>query len=297
MDFRRLHTFRTVAALRSFSGAAKALHCSQSTASTQIKILEKELGTALFERLGTGIALTKAGEAYLAYANKILSIQEEARYRLGETSTPAVTLSLRMPQSLSERYFPEILARFQETYPRVGFDVSVCAFSELHAELRTGVTDAAFLLADEAVKEDLLVRCLATVELVFVSAPGWHAPDAGDFELADLEHARVFIPKHDCSYRMRLSRLLLEENVRPRALVECNSLTMLKQCVARGLGTALLPAFCVEEERRRGELAALSSSSVRLETGLLMIRHKNAWMSDELRHFLFLCEEAFASAR
>ncbi len=296
MDFRRLQTFRTVAALGGFSRAARALHCSQSTASTQIRMLEEELGARLFERLGTGIALTEAGERYLVYAAKILSIQEEARARVGAAAAAPVTLSLRMPQSLSERYLPGILERYQRKYPQVGFDVSVCAFSELQAELRTGVTDAAFLLADDVAKEDLAARLLSTVRLVFVLGPGRRSSGDGAFALEELERTRLFIPKHDCSYRMRLKESLIEEKITPLSVVECNSLSMLKRCVAKGLGAALLPEFSVEDEARRGELVILSPPAAVMETGLLMIRHKNAWMSEELRYFLSLCEAKFGGA-
>ena len=291
MDFRRLHTFRTVAALGSFSKAASILHCSQSTASTQIRILEEELETPLFQRLGTTITLTKAGEVYLRYANKLLSIHDEAKARVQKIPSPPATLSLRMPQSLSEQYLPRIIERFQGTFPHVGFDVSVCAFSELQAELRTGVTDVAFLLAESITREDLRVRCLAEVALCFVCSPDFCPPREAEFELRDLAACTLFVPKHDCSYRQGLKQVLLENDIRPLSVVECNSMAMLKQCVAKGLGVALLPEFSLQREFFRKELVRLSHPSLRMETGLLMILHKNKWVSEELNLLLRICGE------
>lgn len=292
MDFRRLHTFRTVAALASFSKAATTLHCSQSTVSTQIKTLEEELDVTLFDRQGAGVALTKVGEIYLAYANRLLSIEEEARARVREKIDPPASLSLRMPQSVSERFLPEIIARFRPRHPLVGFDVSVCAFSDLHVELRTGVTDAAFLLVDDIPKSDLRTRRLAVAPLVFVDAPGRRGANGRRaLRLRDLAEHSLLLPKHDCSYRMLLKQKLSERDIRPRSIVECNSMAMLKRCVAMGLGLALVPAFAVAEELARGELEAQPWGGKALEIGLLLIQHKNAWVSPELEDFLQVCDE------
>lgn len=291
MDFRRLEALRTVASLMSFSKAAKALHCTQSTVSAQIKTLEQELGATLFHRRGTAIALTKAGEAYLHYADKLLRIRNEAQTRVREAAEPECVLALRMPQSLSERYLPEILQAFQKEHPRVGLDVSVCAFAELQAELRAGVVDAAFLLAESVSTPDLDAQCLAVKELVFIAGPDHPAARLPRFGFADLAGRALLVPKHDCSYRMFLRRELLERDIRPDAVIECNSMGMLTACAARGLGVALVPEFVVSEELRRGALVRLAWDDGPLETGALMIRHKNAWMSDELRRFLEICRE------
>jgi len=291
MDFRRLEALRTVAAMMSFSKAAKALHCTQSTVSAQIKTLEQELGAALFHRRGTAIALTKAGEAYLHYADKLLRIRNEAQTRVREAAEPECVLSLRMPQSLSERYLPEIIQAFHLEHPRVGLDVSVCAFAELQAELRAGVVDAAFLLAESVSVSDLDAQCLAVQKLVFVAGPDHPAVRLPRFGFADLAGCVILVPKHDCGYRMFLRRELLERDIRPGAVVECNSMGMLAACAARGLGAALVPEFAVSEELRRGTLVRLPWDGGPLETGVLMIRHKNAWASDELRRFLDICRE------
>ncbi len=291
MDFRRLETLRTVAAMMSFSKAASALHCTQSTVSAQIKTLEQELGAALFHRRGTSIALTKAGEAYLHYADKLLRIQKEAQTRIREAAEPECVLSLRMPQSLSERYLPEILKAFQREHPRVGLDVSVCAFAELQDELRAGVVDAAFLLAESVSASDLNAQCLAMKELIFIAGPDYPAAQFPRFGFADLAGRVLLVPKHDCSYRMFLRRELLEREIRPSVVIECNSMGMLTACAAKGLGVALVPEFAVLEGLRQGVLVRLPWDGGPLETGVLMIRHRNAWMSDELRRFLEVCRE------
>ncbi len=290
MDFRRLQTFRTVAALLSFSGAAELLHCTQSTVSSQIRTLEDDLGVPLFLRQGTGVVLTPAGETYLAYAGKLLALQEEAVQRAREERQPAATLSLRMPQSLAEAYLPQIIAAFQPDHPRVGLDVAVCGFSVLEAELRTGLTDLAFLLCHDLATPGLVTTRLATRRLVFVAGPRTAAATTS-FGWTDLANCCLFTPKHDCSYRMEVEQELQSRGLHPCSLIQCNSLTMLRRCVAQDLGVALVPAFAVRDDLAQGTLVPLPWREKPLTTGLLMFRHRDAAETPERRDFLALCTE------
>jgi DNA-binding transcriptional LysR family regulator len=62
-----------------FNRAAQALNYAQSTISTQIRLLEEELGKPLFDRLSKTIVLTEAGQVLLRYAGKMPDIEKETR--------------------------------------------------------------------------------------------------------------------------------------------------------------------------------------------------------------------------
>ncbi|HIV80047.1 MAG TPA: LysR family transcriptional regulator, partial [Candidatus Avanaerovorax faecigallinarum] len=65
MELRQITTFIKVAQLGSFSNAADSLGYSQSAVTVQIRQLEDELGTRLFDRMGKRIALTDPGSQFL----------------------------------------------------------------------------------------------------------------------------------------------------------------------------------------------------------------------------------------
>ncbi len=75
---RKLQGFVRVAEMHSFTAAAESLFISQSALSQQIKLLEQQLGFALFDRHARGAALTQAGAAFLPHARELLALYDNA---------------------------------------------------------------------------------------------------------------------------------------------------------------------------------------------------------------------------
>ena len=98
MDFREINTFIHVANQESFSKAADVLGYTQAAVSIQIKQLESELGTRLFDRIGKHISLTHQGKVFYQYALRITSEIEEAKdvHSGSERSSRSVLLFCRI---------------------------------------------------------------------------------------------------------------------------------------------------------------------------------------------------------
>ena len=82
MDIHKLNVFVTAAQYQSFTEAAKHLHIAQPSVSHDVAELEKTLGSKLFVRTKTGIALTPAGEVFYIEANKMITIAMGARQKI-----------------------------------------------------------------------------------------------------------------------------------------------------------------------------------------------------------------------
>src|SRR5579863_6980063 len=100
MDLDQLHTFLEIVRLKSFSKAAQTCYRTQPAISAQVRQLEQELNTTLFERLGTKIALTTAGRIFASYCEQILDLRRAASSSSPPTKPPASTFC--------RRYFPNI---------------------------------------------------------------------------------------------------------------------------------------------------------------------------------------------
>ena len=85
MELRQLSTFIQVAQLKSFSRAAESLGYSQSAVTVQIRQLEEELDTRLFDRIGKHISLTARGVQFLEHAYDVLQEVNKARLSVSDT--------------------------------------------------------------------------------------------------------------------------------------------------------------------------------------------------------------------
>jgi DNA-binding transcriptional LysR family regulator len=285
MNLQQLRTFRTVATLMNFNQAARLLNYAQSSVSAQIKTLELEVGCALFNRYGKKIVLTSAGAKMLKYAHKILAIEAEARAEINGKAEKPGLLTVRMPQTIATCYLPAVLNDFGRRFPRMHLDISSCAFHALEHELSIGTVDLAFLLTESISAVDLDVELLKVEPLSLVTAPEHPLATQGKATYADLHGATLLLPKADCGYRMTFERTLVEKNVTPAALIELNTIDAIKKIVMLGMGVTIMPTISIGDELAQSKLVSLAWEED-LETGVLMIWHKDKWFSEALTAFM-----------
>lgn len=88
MEIRNLESFIQVAELGSFTKAAESLGYTQSSVSTQIRQLEKELGIPLFERINHRVRLTEKGKEILNLTHELFRTAEAIKKNSGQSSDP-----------------------------------------------------------------------------------------------------------------------------------------------------------------------------------------------------------------
>jgi DNA-binding transcriptional LysR family regulator len=128
--------------LGSFALAANKLGRSQSAISMQLKKLEQQAGQQLLRRSGRGLVPTEAGDALLAYARSIISLNDEAAASLGVTAASA-SVRIGLPQDYVEDVLPEVIKRFSEKRPDVHVDVRAGRNYDLEEDVRSGRLDVA----------------------------------------------------------------------------------------------------------------------------------------------------------
>lgn len=295
MELRQLKTFQTVARLLNFNRAAQILNYSQSAVSAQIQVLEEELGVPLFDRLGKSVRLTEAGHMLVQYSQKMLDIEKEIFANVSGWKEPHGSISIRIPQSVGTYLLPSVLSAFHTKFPKVGFDISTCAYHSLQHELKTGITDVAFLLADSIHFSELKVELLRIEPLVLVSGPDHPLAKQSTMHIQDLGGQSIYLPKHDCNYKMLFEQILAEENVDSATFIELNSIEAIKQCVIKGIGITMIPKMAVEQEITQKKLTVLPWSKEKLETAILMIWHKDKWLSPTVQAFMDTVKEVMKS--
>ncbi len=288
MELRDVRTFVTVAGSRSFSRAAETLHAAQSTVSARIAALEAELGVRLFDRLGRTVALTEAGTRLLDFARKLVDLEEEARAWVAGDGNAGGRLTVRVPESLCVHRMQAVMKRFHEQSPGARLSLVTCALDGLEADLRQGVTDLAFVYMDDLVAGDLKVECLGEEPLVLAAAPSHALARRAKIQPGSFHGVPLLLSKGDCSYRRMFEGLLAEHQVETGPGMEFSSLAALKACLAQGWGVSILPAVAMQDEPR---LRILKWTGPTLATGILMVWHREKWLSPLLASFMDLMRE------
>ena len=167
-DLDVLRTFVTGIELGSFARAADRLGRSTSAVSAQLKKLEEQAGTPVLRREGRGMALTEAGGTLLAYARRLLDLNDEAAGALrGGSLEGRVRLGLQ--EDFGETLLPAVLARFARAHPRVRIEVRTSRNQQLIEGVRSGELDLA--LAWETGERTPYMERLGAVAQCWIGAP------------------------------------------------------------------------------------------------------------------------------
>src|SRR5271168_130001 len=132
-ELRQLQTFQAVAARQSVTRAAAALGYAQSSVTAQIQALEEDIGVPLFDRIGRRVELTKAGQLMATYADRILSMANEARTVVGNDRKPSGALTIGASETLLAHRLPGVIGKFQKTHPQVEISVIAAENCEVHS--------------------------------------------------------------------------------------------------------------------------------------------------------------------
>lgn len=294
MEHRQLGTFRVVARTLNFTRAASELGYVQSNVTAQVQALERDLGVPLFDRLGRRVVLTDAGRVLLRYAERLLDLSEEAREAVTGGGEPAGSLTVGASPSLSAYRLPRLLRSFGARFPRVKLSFRPTPHEDLGARVADGTLDVAFLLEGPVRSASLLAEELAEEPLVVLAPPDHPLTDSARVGPADLAGEQVLLTEPGCNYRLTFERELEEAGTVPSATLELDGVEAVKQCVAAGMGFAMLPAVTVEAELERGDLAALPWAGTEHAIPVQMIRHKDKWVSPALAAFLEISRETIS---
>jgi DNA-binding transcriptional LysR family regulator len=124
LDWDKLRVFYYVAKAKSFNQAAQHLNISQSALSRSIQLLEHLLKAQLFNRLSTGLVLTKEGNILFEKVKDMFSSLEDAKSLIQEEmSEPCGSLKVATTVALASLWLVEIVPGFLETYPNIELDI------------------------------------------------------------------------------------------------------------------------------------------------------------------------------
>ncbi|QEH68012.1 LysR family transcriptional regulator [Cellulosilyticum sp. WCF-2] len=291
MDLKQLNTFLMISKLQSFTRAADTLNYAQSSVTTQIKLLEEELGVKLFERIGKNISLTHDGKKLIPYAQQMLKLSTDIKNNISEDEYPKGVLTIGVAESLCVIRLPEIIKEYRKLYPEVEIALKFGSCADFRRYLNDNLIDVAFSLGAKIDGSEFISEIERDEPMLLLAYPGNHLLEKEKILPEDLEGESLILTEVGCSYRAAFERILKDEGISPRITLESGSVHAIKQFTMSGLGISLLPRVAVEEEVKSGKLIPLKWQGAEFEIVSQVLYHKNKWISPTLDAFINLCKE------
>lgn len=292
MELRHLATFRSVAALGSFTRAADQLGYVQSNVTAHVQALEGELGVPLFDRIGRRVQLTGAGRRLLDYAGRILALADEAQAAVCDTIGGELRISTS--ETICTYRLPALLRLARAELPQVRVVFRPLSSAALRQHVLAGDIDVAILLEPSYATAGLHIEPLAREQILLLAPPDHPLASAPTVAPADLSEAPLLLTEAGCAYRVAFERALADAGVTLRELLEFSSVEAIKQCVIGGMGLAVLPQVTVARELQQGQLVALPWAGPSLAMDTQLIWNARRWCGPTLSAFLELARHALA---
>lgn len=244
-----LKVFDTAARCGSFKAAADELCLSPSAVSHQIRVLEEQLDTILFERLNRSIKLTPKGAQYFDDIHEAIQLIKQATVKITQDNQKkSITISC-IPFVTNHFLIPH-LAEFKQNHP----EYSIKLLSQLElVDFQSGVVDMGVRYQKQD-RSDLEYVSLTDVKLTPVcTADYWQAFQSD--KKAFSEHKFISLSIDNKTWEAWLAQFRPDQSI-PEFEVELDNYQAVKQAAMQGLGLAMGYFPAVQDEINSGHLIA-----------------------------------------
>ena len=249
-----LRALSLVASEGSFSRAARKLRKTQPAVSQAVQRLEREAGEKLVDRTSREGALTDAGEVMLDYAHRLMRLSDEARRAVSDLRDVRTGRVLIGANEGAVHAVLPLIERFHRTHPGVLVEVRRVAARHIAHEVQLRTFDFGVLTFKPA-ERDLSSVVLGSDELVLLVHPGHALAGGGPISMEEMGRQVVIAHNEPSPLRDEVLRLYEQRHAALNIRISLPSLDAIKRAVEAGLGVALLPRRCAQEEIARGQLA------------------------------------------
>ena len=279
MDLKQLRYFTHVAELGSYTRAAEITDVAQPVLSRQIRKLETDLRQNLLIRHGRGVVLTDAGRTLLEHSRIILQQLEQAQEDLSLSEGRFTGhIHIGLPPTVARTISIDIVKAFKERLPDVRLTLveSLTINLEEHIHLgRVGIG----LLYNPSSSQDLDTQLVAEEELYLIcSINSPYIQGKDHISLAELADIPLIMPSVTNSFRLLLEQEMLKLDLKPQIEFEINSVGVITQLLAEGMGAAILSRTVLELIPQSKQLTAIP-----IENPALINRLHLAYSSKRLK--------------
>ena len=286
MEMTQLEFFLQVIAEGSFSKAADTVGRTQPAVSIAIRRLEEEVGAPLFDRSQKTPTLTEAGQRIQDYAQRILTLRDQARGAVAELRELRRGLvRVGANESTSLYLLPQVILAFREKHPDVKVEIYRHVSERLPREVLERNVDFA-VLAFEPVDRDLESFCVLRDELALILNPAHPLATRDEVTIEELGGESFLAHNVRTGSRNRVVEAFAEHHTPLNITLELATIETIKRFVQLNVGIAFVPRMCVREELERGTLASVPVRDLSYARTLWVTHRRHATFSHAAAAFL-----------
>ncbi len=287
---KQFRAFCAVARNGKMVDAADELFLSQSAISLQIKALEEELDTILFERRGPRIQITPQGAKLLEMVRPLVegidTVGERFRSEV-RGSLDSGEIVIAAGESTIIYILPELVARFREKYPNI------------HVQLRnvTGKDGLAMIRGDKVdfavgsmmdIPTDISYTPLYSFDPSLILPLGHELAEKRDIELTDISPYGLILPPRRLTTWRMVDRVFQQQRVPYEVILEVGGWEVIKRYVELGFGISIVTSICLREGDR---LVARNMSKYFPKRTYGLVKRRGRHLSLPARAFLEQVQE------
>jgi DNA-binding transcriptional LysR family regulator len=285
MDFDQLHTFLEIIRLKSFSKAAQTCFRTQPAISAQVRQLENELRTELFERFGSRISLTTAGRIFAEYAEQMLDLRRRAQDAIAELErNPRGELVIAANEATCLYVLPRVFSDYRKLFPAVQLQVDRSYGSRVTEAVVENIADFGVTQMPVEEKRVQVVRIYQD-EIRLIMPPSHPLAVLEKVTAADLPGQALLLPRSGKT-RTRLNAWFEDVEGEFQVSMELDSTEMMKRFVMAGLGLSFLAESNCGEEVAAGKLRAVALAPEPMVRSLGLIYRKDKALSKAALGFI-----------
>lgn len=283
MEIRNLKTFIQVAELGSFTRAAQKLGYSQSTVSFQIRQLELELDTQLFERINHTVALTERGREVLLYAHQIIKLEQEMSEAAREGAFERGHIRIAMADSLCSFLLEKRFVQFRKLYPNITCKIITAGTEEMFRLLNQNQVDFVFTLDSHIYNADYVIVKEGKIGMHFVGQKGCLQEKMEKVSIAELIKESFLLTEKGMSYRRLMDEKLAAMSMAVEPILETGNTDLICRLVGQGAGISFLPDYATAQAVGEGQIVYLPVDDFEIEIWEQMLYHRDKWVSPQMQ--------------
>lgn len=291
MEISSYKAFIAVAEQGTFSKAADFLYITQPAVSKRIALLEDQLGSKLFDRIGKRVMLNEAGKALLPIAERIMQdIRQSQRVIDNLSGQVSGHLSLVTSHHIGLRRLPDILKHYAESFPQVRLDLAFMDSENACDKIEKGNYELGVVTLPLSKSKRLKTTPLWSDPLTIAVSPNHPLVDIAQNEaitLNQLAKHSAILPAIGTYTRTVIEKPIVQKHGALDVILETNYLETIHMMVTIGLGWSALPRTMLDDS-----LTEIKVKGLNIERTLGIVQHAERSLSNAGKAFIDILKNA-----